>query len=166
MFLQQEAAPQLAPRRFGGTQSVRRLSSGSYPASAEYSREWVFFAWHRHFIWLYDRALRNECGYRGPTPYWDWTLYPDDPGRSPVFDGSDSSMGGNGEYYPHGPILATGLGNFLIPAGTGGGCVKGGRFTDHTVCSTSNPSSKPLRGLAPVNETWMADFYRSRLILA
>ena len=106
-----------------------------------------FFGWHRHFTWLYEQALRNECSYHGPTPYWDWTLYTDDLQRSPIFDGSDTSMGGNGEYYPHGPILATGFATFTIPAGTGGGCVKEGPFTDHTVCSsTSNPSSKTPRG--------------------
>lgn len=28
----------------------------------------LFFPWHRYFIWLFDQALRDECGYRGPTP--------------------------------------------------------------------------------------------------
>lgn len=33
-----------------------------------------FYPWHRHFVTLYDSALRDECGYRGPTPYWDWSI--------------------------------------------------------------------------------------------
>lgn len=92
------------------------------------------FAWHRHFVWLYHQALRNECGYTGPTPYWDWTRHSDDPRKSPVFDGSETSMGGNGEAIPHGPTAISAFGiNATLPPGTGGGCVKDGPFTDLVV---------------------------------
>ena len=54
--------------------------------------------------------------------YWDWGRYSDDPSKSPVFDGSDSSLGGNGK-------LITGhRGNSVGPAGQGGGCVETGPF--------------------------------------
>ncbi|KAI9788756.1 MAG: hypothetical protein M1816_006613 [Peltula sp. TS41687] len=107
----------------------------------------VFLAWHRHFVWLYERALRDECGYKGPTPYWDWTRHADDPRKGPVFDGSETSMGGNGESIPHGPIPQTAFGgNLQIPPGTGGGCVKEGPFTDHTVNLGINPIILPVGG--------------------
>lgn len=27
-----------------------------------------FLGWHRHYIWSYEQALRNECGYTGYLP--------------------------------------------------------------------------------------------------
>jgi tyrosinase len=27
-----------------------------------------FLPWHRRFLWVYEQALRNECGYRGAQP--------------------------------------------------------------------------------------------------
>jgi tyrosinase len=32
----------------------------------------TFLAWHRYFTWQYEQALRNECGYKGYQPYWNW----------------------------------------------------------------------------------------------
>ncbi|KAL4936144.1 hypothetical protein BDV06DRAFT_233681 [Aspergillus oleicola] len=33
-----------------------------------------FLPWHRYFVHLYEKALREHCGYEGSLPYWDWTL--------------------------------------------------------------------------------------------
>jgi tyrosinase len=30
-----------------------------------------FLAWHRYYTWLYEEALRNECGYKGTQPVRD-----------------------------------------------------------------------------------------------
>lgn len=27
-----------------------------------------FLVWHRYYIWLYEEALRNECGFNGSFP--------------------------------------------------------------------------------------------------
>lgn len=27
-----------------------------------------FLAWHRYFMWLYEQALKQECGYTGVSP--------------------------------------------------------------------------------------------------
>ena len=57
-----------------------------------------FLSWHRYYVWLYEEALREECGFTGDQPYWDWAktarhgLL-----NSPVFDGSETSMSGDGE---------------------------------------------------------------------
>jgi tyrosinase len=31
-----------------------------------------FFPWHRYYIWAFESALRQECGYTGYLPYWNW----------------------------------------------------------------------------------------------
>lgn len=67
--------------------------------------------------------LRDECGYRGAQPYWDWTLdtrSAEDWAKSPVFD-AKTGFGGNGAYVEGEP------GNpFEVPGRTGGGCVVDG----------------------------------------
>ncbi|KUJ22160.1 Di-copper centre-containing protein [Mollisia scopiformis] len=85
-----------------------------------------FLSWHRYFTWSYEQALRNECGYNGTQPYWDWGRWAADPESSPIFDGSDTSMSGNGKKITH---AAT----FISPAQNGGGCVETGPFANMTV---------------------------------
>ncbi len=56
---------------------------------------------------------------------------------SPLFDGSDTSMSGNGAATPNQPDILIGTGDGLppivLPAGTGGGCVTSGPFKDMSV---------------------------------
>lgn len=85
-----------------------------------------FLTWHRYFTWSYEQALRDECSYTGPLPYWNWFANGGDIMKSAVFDGSDTSMGGNGYYFKYnGTEPITGL---IIPPGTGGGCIASGPF--------------------------------------
>ena len=94
----------------------------------------LFFHWHRYYTWLYEKTLRDECGYKGTQPYWDWTKTYKDPARSAVFDGSPASMGSNGKFIPHGPLNVTAFGiSYPDPPGTGGGCVESGPFKDLVV---------------------------------
>jgi tyrosinase len=105
-----------------------------------------FLPWHRLFVWAYETALRDECGYTGTQPYWDWNL--DVPPRgeflsSPLW----TDFGGNGE--DTGPttdftidsishmknlVKATvnaGITNdFTTTTSTGGGCVTDGYFAN------------------------------------
>lgn len=97
-----------------------------------------FMPWHRWFTYQYEKALRDECGYKGYQPYWDWPRYAEAPQDSPLFNGDPYSLGGNGEYIPHdGPVIVpppgVGGGNISLPAGVGGGFVKTGPFADMTV---------------------------------
>ncbi|KAF5618744.1 tyrosinase central domain protein [Fusarium sp. NRRL 52700] len=97
-----------------------------------------FQPWHRWFLYTYEKALRDECGYKGYQPYWDWPKYASAPQKSPIFDGSPYSLGGNGAYIPHdGPVIVpppgVGGGNISLPAGLGGGYVTKGPFADMTV---------------------------------
>jgi tyrosinase len=97
----------------------------------------TFLGWHRYFTWQYEQSLRNECGYKGYQPYWNWAKTAESGlEKSPIFDGSDTSMSGNGEFIPGGGEVnlgGNGLPDFFLPAGTGGGCVKSGPFKDMKV---------------------------------
>ncbi|RBQ78445.1 hypothetical protein VDGD_05971 [Verticillium dahliae] len=89
-----------------------------------------FLSWHRYFVWAYEKALREECGYRGYQPYEHWPYYASNPHDSPLFDGSDASMSSDGSKVPHAgyPWAA-----YNIPPGDGGGCIMEGPFKDFKV---------------------------------
>ncbi|KAK9423161.1 putative Tyrosinase copper-binding domain-containing protein [Seiridium unicorne] len=90
----------------------------------------VFLSWHRNFVWLWEQALREECGYDGYQPYWNWALWCEDLAGSPLFDGSETSLSGDGEYVDYGGYI---VGGVELPHGTGGGCVTSGPFQNMTV---------------------------------
>lgn len=97
-----------------------------------------FLSWHRYYIWLYEKALREECGYKGYQPYWDWSITAETGLlASPIFDGSDTSMGGNGAYVGNRSEIVLGaelgLPPVYLPTGSGGGCVESGPFVNMTV---------------------------------
>jgi len=114
-----------------------------------------FLPWHRYFTWAYEQTLRNECGYKGQQPYYNWPRWSDNPLASPLLDGSATSLGGNGVAACSNQTF-WGLPNneqaiFKIPKGTGGGCITSGPFKDWTVnlgpgftlsqCTPPNPNS-------------------------
>jgi tyrosinase len=122
------------------------LNSGADP------KQGSFLSWHRYYTWSFERVLQQECGYTGTQPvsapllpplplptnqhhqqYWDWGRWAADPEKSPIFDGSDTSLSGNGEKIQH---RAAGV----APAGNGGGCVKTGPFKEYVL---SNPPPLP-----------------------
>lgn len=86
-----------------------------------------FLSWHRYFVWGYEKALREECGYKGYQPYWNWFAYQDNLKKSPVFDGSETSMGGDGVFVKHNGSVG-GAGAIFLPSGEGGGCIGSGPF--------------------------------------
>lgn len=95
-----------------------------------------FLTWHRYFTHVYETHL-NQCGYNGAIPYWEWGLDVNNPAASPVFDGSATSLGGNGQYIPHSGLILTEPLNpaalIPLPAGSGGGCVTTGPFANMVV---------------------------------
>ncbi|KAE8158513.1 hypothetical protein BDV40DRAFT_20072 [Aspergillus tamarii] len=94
----------------------------------------TFLAWHRYFIYEFEQALRDECSYTGDYPYWNWGADADNMEKSQVFDGSETSMSGNGEYIPNQEDIKLYLGNYPavdLPPGSGGGCVTSGPFKDY-----------------------------------
>ncbi|GKT43933.1 tyrosinase-like protein orsC [Colletotrichum spaethianum] len=93
----------------------------------------TFFLWHRYYIWTYEKRLETECGYNGTFPYWEWGHdTTDNLSSSPVFDGSPTSMGGDGAPSRMGASPSSNVTTDL-PAGNGGGCVTRGPFSNMTV---------------------------------
>ncbi|KAL0956668.1 hypothetical protein HGRIS_002799 [Hohenbuehelia grisea] len=43
-----------------------------------------FLPWHRWYVHSFDTALRSKCSFRGPTPYWNWSMDAFDVYNSPV----------------------------------------------------------------------------------
>ena len=90
-----------------------------------------FLSWHRYFMLAWEQTLRNECGYKGYLPYYNWALWADNPAASPLLDGSDTSISGDGEYVPERNVSCVpnpGRCFVEIPPGKGGGCVASGPF--------------------------------------
>ncbi|KAK8055346.1 hypothetical protein PG993_000573 [Apiospora rasikravindrae] len=79
-----------------------------------------FLHWHRAFIWSFEQALRNECGYKGYLPYWNHGKGAQDLINSPYLDGSPTSQGGNGVYAKHGCSVGLPSGLLCIEPGVGG----------------------------------------------
>ncbi|KAK3381237.1 hypothetical protein B0H63DRAFT_197989 [Podospora didyma] len=97
-----------------------------------------FLSWHRYFIWTFEKALQDECGYKGTLPYWDWSKTAvTGLSKSPIFDGTATSMSGDGAFVANkGNIILGANGDLppiVLPSGTGGGCVTSGPFKDMKV---------------------------------
>lgn len=94
----------------------------------------------------------------GNLPYWEWGYDVNSPRDSPVFDGSDTSLGSDGAAIPHAGIQITFPGSttpMAFPPGTGGGCVNKGPFKDMTL--HLGPVALPIYG-SP-NTTASPDIY-------
>ncbi|KAI0457464.1 hypothetical protein F5B21DRAFT_512730 [Xylaria acuta] len=104
-----------------------------------------FLLFHRLYIWTYEQKLRDMCGYQGSFPYWEWGLDAGGVEKSPLFDGSETSMGSNGA-----KVNGTGGGGGGFPGGgflgggSGGGCVTTGPFKNYTVNFGPNTARDPL----------------------
>ncbi|KAJ7888176.1 tyrosinase, partial [Mycena olivaceomarginata] len=95
-----------------------------------------FLPWHRRFLNIYEISLREECGFRGTLPYWDWSqdvAAGHSLAESPVFD-PVYGFGGNGADIPdyngifgnNSPKARVGW----VTPGAGGGCVTDGPFAE------------------------------------
>jgi len=92
-----------------------------------------FLTWHRYFTWAYEQTLRKECGYKGYQPYYSWPKWASNPLKSPAFDGSATSMSGNGAFQANRTntcIPSPAQCGISLPPGNGGGCVTSGPFKE------------------------------------
>ncbi|KAI1104576.1 Di-copper centre-containing protein [Jackrogersella minutella] len=96
-----------------------------------------FLLFHRLYVWTFEDKLRTMCGYTGAFPYWEWGLDAGSVENSPLFDGSETSLGSNGAK------VNSSNGNFF-PGGSGGGCVTHGPFVNYTVNFGPNTAADPL----------------------
>jgi tyrosinase len=108
------------------------------------------FGAHKYYVWLFEEALRNECGYTGYQPvcsirtqtnprlflltvcqYMNYDRYAQDPLHSPLLNGNASSLGGNGVLEPsYKGVRQVGRTPNIIASGGGGGCVTEGPFSE------------------------------------
>ncbi|KAF2000175.1 Di-copper centre-containing protein [Amniculicola lignicola CBS 123094] len=95
-----------------------------------------FLSWHRFYMWAFEQTLRNECGYKGYQPYYNWAWWAEEPQKSPLLDGSDTSISGDGAYVAgRNSACVTNPDHCFVEVqpGTGGGCVKSGPFKNWKV---------------------------------
>lgn len=112
-----------------------------------------FLAWHRYFVYAWESALRDECGYSGYQPYWNWGKSALDPVNSPYMDGGPLSQGGNGVPAPHNCTHPLPGNAMCIPAGEGGGCVESGPYGKMIAnISAAGPTFSPAEGPIPVGK--------------
>ncbi|RPA84604.1 Di-copper centre-containing protein [Ascobolus immersus RN42] len=118
-----------AKSRYDDFVAVHMVQTVSIHATAN------FLSWHRWYLHLFDKALREECGYAGPTPYWNWGNTANKPYPSYIFNDSEFGLSGDGEYIPHNPNgVPLGGGLIVVPTPkNGGGCVTTGPFANITV---------------------------------
>lgn len=88
--------------------------------------------------------MREECGYKGYQPYWNWFTYQDNLRASPIFDGSDTSMGSDGSFIKHNGSVG-GAGKIFLPSGEG------------DVCITSGPSKNVQTNFGPNSPTMASE---------
>ncbi|PPQ83615.1 hypothetical protein CVT25_006300 [Psilocybe cyanescens] len=132
-----------------------------------------FLPWHRHYIRSYEKGLRNECGYNGTFPYWDWTQ---DVGvnqslsDAPVFDPM-TGFGGNGVPGTYTLPPNNNTDNRIFPEAFRG-CLEDGPFANYTLsvgpgklatnhCLTrghNNDAKKYLTSAAEANVTRSPNF--------
>jgi len=76
-----------------------------------------FLPWHRSYVHRFERALREECGFTGTQPYWDWTKDTADFPNSPIF-GADPKhgLGGWGDPTKDYSITTGGFATDFVPA--------------------------------------------------
>jgi tyrosinase len=105
-----------------------------------------FNTWHRMFVHLFEQELKTQCGYTGVHPYWNW-VETQEMGlvNSKMFDGSATSMSGDGSYNASaGPVV---LGpNLTVPNGNGGGPIVSGPFVKWQVSMNNVPISTITSG--------------------
>lgn len=94
----------LVSKRCSGNRGVANVSQAHDTAA--------FLPWHRYFIHVYEKALREQCAYSGhltyvqdpesqsriakhSSRYWDWSLDWEDVTHSPVWD-TTLGFGGDG----------------------------------------------------------------------
>ncbi|ORY58915.1 uncharacterized protein BCR38DRAFT_400025 [Pseudomassariella vexata] len=111
-----------------------------------------FLSWHRYFIHTFETALRDECGYTGYLPYWNWGKSSLDPINSPYFDGSQYAQGGNGVYEEHNCSIGLPSGLLCIEPGQGGGCVETGPYAG--VMANISATQPSFTGVSPGNTSF------------
>lgn len=101
-----------------------------------------FNTWHRMFVHLFEQELKNECGYEGVHPYWNWVESQEIGLKySKMFDGTATSMSGDGAYNASAPSIVALGPNLTVPNGAGGGPIASGPFVGWQISMNPVPIS-------------------------
>ncbi|KAK5937207.1 hypothetical protein PMZ80_010507 [Knufia obscura] len=106
-----------------------------------------FLVWHRLYNHIFENDLRDTCGYTGSYPYWNWPATADNLRGSPIFNGDEYSMSGDGLFTNNNPIVLSP--SLSVPHGTGGGCVTQGPFAGMNTTMLPVSNQFLLNGTAP-----------------
>ncbi|KAF7898619.1 hypothetical protein EAF00_005065 [Botryotinia globosa] len=124
-----------------------RIPKGEAPGAQSYYDDFVathinrtvnvhfngaFLPFHREYIHVFENALRTECGYRYALPYINWPKWATDLAASPIFDGSETSLSGDGAFIANSTAALVPGTNITLENGNGGGCVVSGPFVNYT----------------------------------
>jgi tyrosinase len=93
-------------------------------------RMWLQWLPTVSYLYFSDMTLSNNLLFR----YWNWALSANNLSASPLFDGSETSLSGDGD--PLDDPESTDIllpGNITFPSGKGGGCVTNGPFANMTL---------------------------------
>ncbi|TGO31410.1 hypothetical protein BHYA_0923g00010 [Botrytis hyacinthi] len=112
----------------------------------------AFPPFHREYIHVFENALRTECGYQYALPYVEWSKWATDLAGSPLFDGSETSLGGDGAFDPNSPVPVVPGSNATLENGNGGGCVVTGPFTNYTPSFQLFPQVPDFRNLPALKD--------------
>ncbi|KAI0412994.1 amino acid transporter [Xylaria grammica] len=89
-----------SPSKSGFEGAVTRWDDIQYPHV--YQTVWAhgtgqFLPFHRYYMTVHERLVRDECGYTGNMPYWDEIAEIDDITTSALWGDDDSHFGSNGQ---------------------------------------------------------------------
>ncbi|KAM0795551.1 hypothetical protein BDR22DRAFT_883005 [Usnea florida] len=86
-----------SPSRLGLNQTLYDDFPYVHSRNGEASHDTAaFLPWHRYFIHVYEKTLREQCAYSGHLTYWDWSLDWEDVTHAPVWD-TILGFGGDGD---------------------------------------------------------------------
>lgn len=83
------------------------------------------------YLSLFLSFTQNDLPLMNSLSYWNWPLWASKLHESPLFDGSETSLSGDGKYNPDEQRLSSSAVSIL--PGSGGGCVRRGPFKDITI---------------------------------
>jgi len=136
------------PDLLGSTKLLRRLRSRAHELDQHDLRDGRLPNLAPIPDYLWEQKLRYPpCNYKGDLPYWNWFKHHTEFNKSPVFGGSDTSLGGDGAFVAHDGSVV-GAGRIWFPFGAGGGCVKSGAFVHFTI--NIGPVQPKIQGYIPV----------------
>ncbi|KAK7577919.1 hypothetical protein V3481_016454 [Fusarium oxysporum f. sp. vasinfectum] len=111
-----------------------------------------FLPFHRLYLYVYEQLLREECGYKGPTPWWDETRDAGNFMGSPLLD-PHTGFGGNGTD-PDGCVIDGPFANTTLHIGPGQ------TLKDHCLSRSINEKNSTLGNETYVQQCHNKSSYR------